>query len=233
LALAIALTLGVGCSQGSHGKLKTLTEVELDRLIVPGMSAAEVINRFGPAESATEIDPSVSMWIYSFPLQPEKSELHLAGFSIYVKDGKVAKWSPIMEESRQTLQAGRAQGSSGEQSFQIVLATASQSNLIRMVDSEGVADANTLDAPTQMTVRAKVFSGNSRGEVSGEQTVILVVTEDDALKLKNLTQDNFGKRLLIVCRNKVIAAPLISAPIASRQLMFTVKDSSVLSVLGM
>ncbi len=63
------------------------------------------------------------------------------------------------------------------------------------------------------------------------QGIILIVSDEDASKLRELTENNFGKRLLIVCRNRVIAAPAISAPLASRQLMFTVKNSAVLDSL--
>lgn len=236
LALLIASTLAVGCSRESARSIRTeqasvrvYTDAELNKLIVPGMSTADVTNQFGSPGSTTEIGQAVVMWTYSFPLQPEKVGLHLAGFSIYLKDGKVEKWSPMMEESRQTIQAGGSQGSFGEQSFQIFLATDGLTNVANTVDSDGSADASNLKASADLEFKAKVFAGSSGKERPGEQTVILVVSEQDASKLKDLSEDNFGKRLLLVCRNQAIAAPVISAPLASRQLMFTVKNATVLN----
>lgn len=235
--LLVALALTIGCRRESPNHLQTgqsakvYTEVELNKLITPGMSATEVTNKFGSPGSTTEIDQDTVLLTYSFPLEPYKQALHLAGFSIYIKNGNVVKWSPIMEESRQTFQAGGSQGSFGEQSFQVFLAAGNLTNVAIIVDVEGSADASDLKASPDMSFKAKVFAGSSGSERPGEQTVILVVSDQDAVKLKGLTEGNFGKRLLIVCRNKVIAAPAISAPLASRQLMLTVKNSAVLDSL--
>jgi len=235
LALLIASTWAVGCNRESAGILsrqksvKVYTEAELNKLIVVGMSAADVTNQFGSPGSAIEIDQGFVMWTYSFPLQSEKAGLHLAGFSIYLKDEKVEKWSPVMEESRQTFQAGNNQESFGQQAFQIFVASDDLTNLANTVDSEGIADASKLKASPNLEFKAKVFAGSSDNKRPGEQTVILVLSEQDASKLKDLSENSFGKRLLIVCRNKVIAAPVVSAPLASRQVMVTVKNSTVLN----
>lgn len=233
----VALALTVGCRRESPSgpqsgqRVTVYTEADLNRLIILGMSAVEVTNRFGVPGSATEINQDTVLLTYSFPLEPKKQALHLAGFDIYIKNGNVVKWSPITEESRQTFQAGGSQGSFGEQSFQVFLATGNLTNVAITVDADGSADASDLKAAPDMAFKAKVFAGSSGSERPGEQTVILVVSDQDAAKLKGITEDNFGKRLLIVCRNKVIAAPAISTPLASRQLMFTVKNSAVLDSL--
>jgi hypothetical protein len=236
LAFLFASTLTVGCNRESgrsirteQASIKVYTGAELDKLIVPGMSAADVTNHFGSPGSATEIGLGVVMWTYSFPLEPKKLRLQLAGFSIYLKDGKVERWSPMMEESRQTFQTGGSQGAFGEQSFQIFLAIDGLTNVANTVDSVGGADARSLKATPDLEFKANVFIGSSSKERPGEQTVILVLGERDALKLKDLSEDNFGKRLLIVCQKQAIAAPVISAPLASRQLMFTVKNATVLN----
>jgi len=193
------------------------------------MSAADVRKQFGFPGSAIEIGQGVVMWTYSFPLQPGKARLHLAGFDIYLKDDKVEKWSPVMEESRQTFQDGGTQGAFGEQVFQIFLATDGLTNLVNVVDSDGSADVRNLKASPNVEFKAKVFAGSSGRERPGEQTVILVTSEQDASKLRELTENNFGRRLLIVCRNQAIAAPVISAPLGSRQFMFVVRNPTVLN----
>ena len=82
-----------------------------------------------------------------------------------------------------------------------------------------------------MVFKAKVFSGNSGLANASEKSVILVMNSQDASKLKKLSEENLGKRMLIACRGKVIAAPLIKEPLTSNQLVFTVKDSRVLDNL--
>jgi hypothetical protein len=232
--LLVASTLAVGCNRKPESSrlvaqenVKIYTETEINKLIVPGISEADVTKQFGSPGSISEIGQGAVMWTYSFPLQPEKAGLHLAGFSIYLRDGKVEKWSPIMEEARQTFQAGGTQGSFGEQTFQVFLATEAQTNVVNAVDSRGSADASDLEVAPDLEFKAKVFAGSGSNERPGEQTVILVISEQDASKLKDLSENNFGRRLLIVTRRQVIAAPAISAPLASRQFIFTVKNSAV------
>src|SRR6266508_807010 len=168
-------------------------------------------------------------YILLHPLHPPV--LYLTGFGIDVKDGHVIRWSPITGMTGNPASAGGSQGSFGEHSFQIFLAADCLSKLVNTVESQGSADASGLEAPPNMAFKGKVFAGKSDSERPDEQTVILIVSDEAASKLRELTENNFGKRLLIVCRNRVIAAPEISAPLASRQLMFSVTNSAVLDSL--
>lgn len=211
---------------------KVYTEAELTSLITPGMSLAEVTNKFGLPGSAVNVAESAILLTYMFPFEVKHQQSpYLTGFGIDIKDGRVVRWAPVTGMTGKTVQAGGSQGSFGEQSFQVFLATDNLTNVATTVDAEGSADASDLKTSPAMAFEAKVFAGSSGSGCPGEQTVILVVSDQGAAKLKGLTEDNFGKRLLIVCRNKVIAAPAISAPLASRRLMFTVKDATVLDSL--
>ena len=206
------------------------SEAELNRLILIGMTIADVTNKFGLPGSAINIKDNTILLTYMFPFK-ERQETgpYLTGFGIDIKDGRVIRWSPVTGMTGATIQGGESQELSGELFFQIFVASDSHSNLVNTVDSQGIADGNDLKTAPELTFKAKLFTGISGRERPGEQTVILVLSEFDASNLKDLTEDNFGKRLLIVCRKQVIAAPMISAPLAARQLMFTVKNSSVLN----
>jgi preprotein translocase subunit SecD len=109
--------------------------------------------------------------------------------------------------------------------------TDSLTNVLKTFDSEGSAVTSSLKISPDLAFKAKVFAGSSVPGNSGEITVILVLNDQDAPKLKELTENNFGKRTLLVCRNKVIAAPAISEPITSKQLKFNVKDPMALDSL--
>jgi hypothetical protein len=242
LWIVLAFSFTTGCNRTStehHTKTgqshaaKVYTEVELEKLITPGMSITDVTNRFGVPGSAVQISKGLVHFSYSFPFEVKSPEAgpYLTGFSIDIKDGRVIRWFPVTSMTGKTIQGGAPQASFGEQSFQIFLVTDSLTNVVNTVDSEGSSDANRLKTPPNLEFNAKVFTGRSGNERPGEQTVILVVSEQDASKMKDLTENNYGKRLLFVCRNKVIAAPKVSAPVASRQVLFTVKNSGVLDNL--
>ncbi len=212
---------------------KIYTKAELDKLVVPGMSISDVTNTFGIPASEIQVEQNIVILMYSFPVETviQEGGPRLTGFVVDIRDGKVASWSPIMGGSRQISRAGGFQGPLGQQSFQIFLAAGNLTNVANTVDSQGSADASGLKASPEVAFKAKVFAGSSGNERPGEQSVILVVSDQDASKLKDLTDNNFGKRLLIVCRNKAVAAPVISVPITSNKLMFTVKDPSILEAL--
>jgi hypothetical protein len=239
IALLAALASSLGCRRSSNEPpvavdqshaTNIYSEAELDKLITPGMSIADVTNTFGLPGSAIQVTENMILLTYMFPFEVKKQEEgpYLTGFGIDIKDGRVIRWSPVTGMTGKTTQGGGSQGSLGEQSFQIFLVTDSLTNVVNTIESEGSADAGSLKASPDMAFIAQVFAGISGSERPGERTVILVVSQQDASKLKDLSENNFGKRLLIVCRNHVIAAPAITAPLASRQLLFTVKDSRVL-----
>ena len=210
------------------------TKAELDKLIVPGMTTAEATNTFGIADSQIQVKEGVAILTYSFPYATiiGEEKLHLTGFIVNTRNGKVVNWSPITGEVKKSFQPGASQGSFGEQPFEIFLVTDSLTNLLKRFESDGNADTTSLKLHPEIAFKAKVFAGNTGNDASGEVTVILVMNEQDSSKLKDLTENNSGKRTLLVCRNKVVAAPAITVPITSKQFMFTVKDSSVLESLG-
>lgn len=220
-------------SQGTANATRVYTKAELDKLILPGMSVFEVTNTFGSPASRIQVRENDVILAYSFPFETVVREggPRLTGFDVNIRNGKVLGWSPVMGESRNSFSSGAAQGSFEEQTFQVFVATESLTNIVNTVDSEGSADASNLQGTPDMSFKAKMFSGNMGSERPGELTVILVVSEQDASKLKGLSEDNLGKRMLIVCQNRVLAAPVISVPLTSRQLMFPVKNSGVLDGL--
>jgi len=241
LCVLIALAATLGCQRRSSESqtvtdkpqtVKVYSEAELNRLILPGMTTADVTNKFGSA-SAVNIMGNWILLTYMFSFEDsQKSDPHMIGFGIDIKEGRVVRWSPVTGMTGATVQGGESQGTFDEQPFSIYLAADnSVTNIVSIVESQGSADASRLKMSPDLTFKAKVFAGDSGSGRPGEQSVILVVSDQDASKLKDLTEDSFGKRLIIVCHNKVIAAPAISSPLGSKQILFTVKDPTVLDAL--
>ncbi len=235
LTFALA-AFAVGCGQKSiepqskttGNATKVYSKAELDNLIMPGMTKTEITDVFGLP--ASEIQASeIGILTYSFPFEEviREGPLRLTGFTVNMKDGKVVNWSPIMGESGKSFQAGAPQSSHGDHLFEMFVVKDALTNTLNVFDSEGTVDTSGFKISPDVTFHAKVFAGNSDGS-SGETTVILVLNDGDVSKLKALTENNFGNRTLLVCRNKVIAAPMISVPITTKQFMFTVKNSQAL-----
>jgi hypothetical protein len=235
LLALITLVFVAGCNQrsvkpksgvDSTAPTKVYTEAELDKLIVVGMTLSEVTNMFGLPGSVVKDGDSRLFLDYMFRF--DENRVGMSGFGVDFKDGHVVRWSPVIQGAGYALQSGVPQGALGERSFEVLLAIDNLTNLVNTIASQGSANATDLRGSHETSFKAKVFAGNSDEGRTGEYTIILVVSDQDASILKNFTENNVGKRLLIVYRNKVIAAPLISVPFASRQVKFTVKDANVL-----
>lgn len=232
-----------GCNQNSNelqsnaNKSRVITvytEAELDKLIIPGMSIEDITNKFGPPGSEVQATENLTLLTYLFPSEIAKhkeGEPYLTGFGVDIKDGRVVRWSPVTGMTGKTIEPGVSQGSFREQFFEIFLVTDSLTNTLKAFDLEGSADTSALKISPNLEFKAKIFAGKNENESSNEITVILVMGDQDASKFKELTENNIGKQTLLVCHNKVIAAPEITMPINSKQFMFTVKDSRALDSL--
>lgn len=205
---------------------------ELTKLIALGMTLTDVTNTFGLPGSAVKTSEHNVMLNYMFPFKPESGPgPQLTGFSIHIQDGRVIRWSPITGMTFDTSPDGPVQGAPGEQLFQIFLSTDKNTNLVNAVESKGIADAGSLKGPPDLTFKAKVFSGDAGKDHPGEQSVILVLSEHDASQIKSLTETNFGRRLLIVCRNKIVLTATISVPLASKQIIFSVRNPEAVNIM--
>jgi preprotein translocase subunit SecD len=78
---------------------------------------------------------------------------------------------------------------------------------------------------------AKVIVGNYTSQTKTNKMMFLTINDQDVPKMENLTKNNVGKRMLIVCRGEVISAPVIMMPIASNKFQVQVQDSGFLDRL--
>jgi hypothetical protein len=235
--ILFGLLFVAGCGHGTNGPNSNLTpnstkiysKAELDKLIVPGMSKADLTNIFGnPGAEIPENDETVLL-MYSFPFDVVSREqgLQLIGFTVKVRNGNVVNWSPTQGELGKTTEPAASPATFGEQPFEIFTVSDSLTNVLRVFDSGGSADMSNSTVSPVLTFTAKASAGSSTSDRPDEKTLLLVLNDQDAAKLRELTENNFAKRLLIVCRQVVISAPVVSEPISTNQVMLTVKNPHV------
>jgi len=234
LLFLVIFAVLAGCSQratesqsGVNPAMPTrsYTEAELDKLVTVGMTFAEVTNIFGLPGSVSKVDDNVVLLNYMFRFDENRSGM--SGFGIDVKNNRVVRWTPIIQGEGYAKQGGVPQGALGEHSFALYLVIGGLTNYVGADDSQENKNATDFKVEPDASFKAKVFAGNSV-KIAGEYDVILVIGEDDVSKLSKLIETNIGKRLFVVWHNKIIAAPLISSRLISRQFEFTVKDAKVL-----
>lgn len=225
----------LGCHKSQANYNQTLThkiysQNDLENLIQTGMDSSNVIARFGYPQATMWINSHLLVETYIFPLELTRTEkgMHLDGFSVYIKSGKVARWSPIDTESFKMSQSDESHPliSFGECRFELFIETDGLSNALASVDSVGSVDTRNILAPPNLVIKAQVYVDESSPT---NRNVFLTLRNQDVPKLKDLTERNFGKRMLIVYNDKGIAAPRIAVPLASSKFSFLISDTNVFS----
>lgn len=201
------------------------TEAELRKLIQPGMAASDVKKMFGTPSIVSKNGDSYSL-IYSWPPERNAEPIRMSGFNVFVKNDKVVRWTSIMEEAQSTYPRG-PKPSYKTHMIRIFTATETMANVINAVDSDGIASANTITNTADISFAAVIFTGYSGPEPSGYKTVLLNIEQQDSEKVNEFIKTHLGQRVLIQFQNKIIAAPVLSAPENAWQLKFKIKDTGV------
>jgi hypothetical protein len=237
-AILLALSSTVGCHRGPVAHyVRAYNKTELDELIKSGMTEVQVTNTFGPATPEMR-DVEGSNVIITYLFFPEQikhdSKVHLVGFSVDIDNGRVTSWSGIDGESFSTFQtvtSSQAATSLGEMRFEIFIETDSLTNTLDMLDSNGRADVSDLKLAPDVVFEAQAFAHRDEKASSTNAILFLVLSDNDVPKLRELSENNLGKRMLIVCRNEAIASPRILMPLTSNKIEFSVSDLELLSRL--
>jgi hypothetical protein len=249
LALFVLLIL-VSCSpnknrpeQNSNSKPETIDqraqEMEqqaqeyLKPLLRVGESPTNLVEQFGPSAREDEISSNEYCLTFFFSGRNRTAEnAGVGGFDAFFVSNRLSRWLPIYKDS---VYGGSAVGTSpiilGEQTFSVFIQGDSLTSLLNTFDLEGSADASDLKSSPNIVFKARVSLGNNESLTSTNNIMTLVIGNQYVPKLKTFTEDNIGKRVMIVCHGKIIAAPFISEPLSSDQVMITVKDSRVLDIL--
>jgi hypothetical protein len=235
--ILFTLALLAGCAKSSPEAAsesesrpeKVYTEVELRKLIVPGMQKAEVINIFGNSSSEIQVATNLAMIVYTFPseVMSGKEALHLTGFTINMRDGKVVDWSPMMGESHEQFRRpedSEAQFSYGEHTFELYSVSDMLTNAVASFESGSSVTEDALKVSADFVFNAQVFAADLASGASSNKPIRLVIHDQDIPKLSRFTEGNVGKQVVIATQNKIIAAPRISMPITSSQFQLDVKD---------
>lgn len=241
LLLAALLFLVAGCgSKPDRGQIssfhpilkRSYTKTELDRSITSGMSVSDITNTFGPPTSMLRSSEHTGIMTFLFPIDLAKrmNEETMVGFDIHTKDGKVVIWSPIIAGPEGQTQPSSQQNQKSTRLFSLFVATDNLRNVLETLDAGGQADMINAHINPDLTLSAHVFL-DDRNDRPWSDQVALVLSPADALRLKTLTETNIGKRLLIVCSNKVVAAPTITDPLERRELLLRVKGTNALNIL--
>jgi hypothetical protein len=235
----LLLALGAGCNRGSEqtqakgdsGATRVHSKAELDKLIIPGTDVTDVIRTFGRPASETQIKEGTSVLMYTFPFEvASRPPEHIIGFDVHTRDGKVVGWSPILGESGEML-SEVSQEAIGERRLEIFLVRDSLRDVLQVFKSEGTASTMNVKGSPDLAFKAQVFVGRSGGDGSGKTPVRLVLAANDVSNLKTFTETNLGERVLLVCRNYVIDAPVLTEAIPSQQLVFTVEGARSVDIL--
>jgi hypothetical protein len=205
----------------------------LQPLLHVGESPADLVRRFGNPVDKHVISSNEVCLSFSFSDRNQAAEnAGVGGFDAFFVSNRLSHWRPSYRDPAFSASPpGHPLFTSDKELFKLFVETDSLKNSLEALDSKGSADASDLKVPPDLVFEAKVIVGNYTSQTKTNKMMFLTINDQDVPKMENLTKNNVGKRMLIVCRGEVISAPVIMMPIASNKFQFQVQDSGFLDRL--
>jgi hypothetical protein len=227
-----------GCRKTTNA---TYSEDMVRRVVVPGTTKETVEKAFGlPLVTMPMQQNGGTMAIYSLPEvgSPVAFQNKFTGFQVQYKGDRVEKWFPVYSdrsvsrtsESGQDLQA-RTNQSNTNLSEGISFYVASEAKLDDgiHVDTPLLQDVGYIAKTPALTIN-KIESAIAGKEIVGAgtnqetPTLIIRLPENAAQSLRNFTEKQIGKRVVIAVDHTLVAAPYILTPINNGQFSVSFPD---------
>jgi hypothetical protein len=205
----------------------------LQPLLHVGESPADLVAQYGNPVDKHVISSNEVCLSFSFSDRNQAAENSgVGGFDAFFVSNRLSHWRPIYQDPPiKIFPLEPPIFTSDKETFKLFIETDSQNKFLEAFDSKGSADENDLKIPPNLAFEAKVSVGNATSQTKTNKMMFLTINDQDVPKMENLTRNNVGKRMLIVCRGKIISAPVIMMPIASNKFQFQVQDSRFLDHL--
>jgi hypothetical protein len=205
----------------------------LQPLLHVGESQEDMVRRFGSPMHTMEISSNELCLDFLFSDQNHAAEnAGVGGFDAFFVSNRLSHWLPIYQGPRfGAPSTEHAFFKSDKETFKWFVESDGLKNTLEALDSKGSTDASDLKIPPDLVFEAKVIIGNDTSQSSTNKMMLLTISDKDVSKMKSLSENNLGKRILVVCRNVVIAAPVINEPIASNQILISLKNIEFLEHL--
>lgn len=222
--------------ESKNGKSETIeskAQEYLQPLLHVGESPSNLVARFGDPVAKNVISSNAVCLSFSFSDRNHAAEsAGVGGVDAFFVGNRLSHWRPIYRgPAIKTSPPEHPIFTSDKEMFKLFIETDSLINSLADLDSKGSADASDLKISPDLVFEAKVIVGIDTNQTKANKTMFLTINDQDIPKMKSLTQNNIGKRMLIVCRGEVIAAPVINMAIDSNKLLFPVKNAGFLDRL--
>jgi hypothetical protein len=231
---------------------RVIGEEDLLALIRAGMTSQEVVQVFGQPQAVNTLREGGVSLVYLVPERVEDvGRLTLAGFQIYVRDGKVTEWSPIHGFSEPPVGApspaeGRGQPNSmGKQRQQeafgfIAFFVVHDQETARgeYIDTYQFPQLGWIREHADLEIRTLKSLGplesigptssstNQANSVITRFRITAELCDSDIRVFESLTRTNIGARLLVMAGENPVAAPLILEPVSKGEVVLSVPDES-------
>ncbi len=216
---------------------------DLRRILLPGMKTNEIAAVFGEPRWIEDLGKARQIWHYSLPAFPADDDMkgtYVAGVAVGITNGHLANWGCFYVGSADTsrkqdvLAVDKRLG--GSSTLQFFIVHNDPSGDLRFIDNErfpklgfiGRTPSLTVRRLKEVTLEERVLSeGHNRTNWSFG----IFLTEEDAAKLKAITETNISLKVLITVDNEPISAPKIRAPLETGSFIIDCEDRSLMESL--
>jgi len=194
-----------GWKVGSSNDLATIIQV--------GLSRREILDRLGPPDDIVELVGGGFSIEYFIRAEQIRSSIlvreEIFGFSVYIKDDKVIRWSPmygspVIRKPDKVRSLPTTDLGSKKLSFWLVHE--------KPVDGGRQVDTNIIPTAAYIGTQPLLSVERLKAVSETDRWTEIELNESDAPALDELTAQNRGRRLLIMLGNTSLAAPLITSP---------------------
>jgi hypothetical protein len=257
----LSASLFVGCSSKNevpvelrkgaanpHAPVPIRDMADLRRLLVAGMGTNQIVAVFGEPRWTEDLGKGEQVWHYGFPAFPADNEMRgscVVGVAIGITNGLLAIWgcshvgvpSDHRVPQQQVLPSDTGQADPHEQ-LKVFIVSSDPTANGQFIDTERFPKVGfiprtpnlAIHKVKEVTLDERAFS-ESEGQNRTIWSFSIFLNEEDATRLKTLTETNVSRQIVIMIRDEPVSAPRIRAPLENGVLQIECSERSVMELL--
>lgn len=220
---------------------------DLQRLLIPSMGTNDIIATLGKPIRMEDLPRGETMWRYQLPPFPADGQMrgtYVVGLIIGITNGHLANWGcdyvgGDQYGQRREVPSNRNGKTEAETlpSLRIYVISTDPIAEGRFIDTERFPKLGFIPPTPNLTISKLKKATVEEHTVSGAEdqrtawSFDIALTQDDAARLKSLTEANVLKNVLIMVGEEPVSAPKIMTPLENGTFVIECRERSLMEAV--